>query len=268
MPELPEVENIVVSVASLLEEQEIESIEILHSTIVSGVPELFRKRVEGQRIKSLNRRGKYIVFELENGYVILHLRMTGQLLRGDLYDKHTHLKIHLTNGQIISYRDVRKFGGFIFLEKDELEFYFKSRLGLEPLKMTYEAFEGMLKGKRAPLKKVLLNQKIIAGIGNIYADEILFYSGIHPQKNVESLSKKQKEKLYEGIYVILQTAIEEGGSSIRDYVNSEGKEGGFQDQHQVYGRKGKMCYRCQTPLEKTTVAGRTTVYCPKCQTKR
>ena len=122
--------------------------------------------------------------------------MTGQLLKGDLYDKHTHLKMHLANGEIISYRDVRKFGGFIFIEKDDLEAYFNSRLGLEPLKMTYEEFEGSLKGeKKGLLKKVLLDQKIIGGSGNIYADEILFYSGIHPEKKVECLSKKQKAKL-------------------------------------------------------------------------
>ncbi|AMP21034.1 hypothetical protein AZF37_07545 [endosymbiont 'TC1' of Trimyema compressum] len=268
MPELPEVENIVMSVATLLENQQIEFIEILDSVVVSGDIDLFRSNVEGQRIKHLNRKGKYIIFEMEKGYVILHLRMTGQLLKGDLEDKHTHLKIHLANGKIVSYRDIRKFGGFFFLEKEQLNAYFESRLGLEPLKMTYEEFNGALKKAKGSIKKILLDQKIIAGIGNIYADEILFYAGIHPQKNVEYFSKRRKEKLYEGIYVVLQTAIEEGGSSIRDYVNSEGKEGGFQDQHQVYGRKGKGCYVCKTPLKKITVAGRTTVYCPQCQTKR
>lgn len=268
MPELPEVENIVLSIAPLIMGQTIDYVEIIHPTIVAGNHALFKQGVEGQRVKGLNRRGKYILFEVTEGFIILHLRMTGQLLAGDVNDKHTHFKFHLENGTVISYRDVRKFGGFIFVKREEIETYFKKRLGLEPLMMTYEEFEDALKGKKGPLKKILLEQKILAGIGNIYGDEILFYSGLHPLKRVEFLNRKQKLKLYEGIKVILDQAIAEGGSSIKDYVNSQGQKGGFQDMHRVYGRSGHLCYTCETPLVKTTVGGRTTVYCPTCQKKR
>ena len=191
--------------------------------------------------------------------------MTGKLLFNGEIGKHTHLRIDFTNGDYLIYNDVRKFGRINYLSNDELNIYLKTKVGLEPGLMELEAFKTKLMIKRGPLKKILLDQTIIAGIGNIYADEILFASGIHPLTETSKLKDEDYSILYDNIRGILEKAILAGGSTIRDYVNGDGTAGGYQDAHQVYGRGGKECIGCGCTLEKIKVAGRTTVYCPICQ---
>lgn len=265
MPELPEVENVVTSIKPYLMGKKIIGADVFYPPVLKEEDEAI---IMGERIGAITRRGKYILFHMSRGYLILHLRMTGQLFYRESKeerDKHTHVILHLDDGHYLAYRDVRKFGGFTFIEKDDLEGYFKNRLGVEPLSLGLDDFKKMVKGKKGPLKRTLLDQKWIAGIGNIYGDEILFDAGIHPLREGTDLNDEEMERLYQSMQKILLRAIERGGSSVKDYVDGEGKEGAYQKEHKVYGRKGAPCVVCGEPLVKIKVGGRTSVYCPCCQ---
>lgn len=264
MPELPEVENVIRSLVNKVSGKKIASVEIITPSIIYKRTD-FIDLVKDKTIVTLERRGKYIIIRLDKGNLLIHLRMTGKLLFNGEIGKHTHLRIDFTNGDYLIYNDVRKFGRINYLSNDELNIYLKTKVGLEPGLMELEAFKTKLMIKRGPLKKILLDQTIIAGIGNIYADEILFASGIHPLTETSKLKDEDYSILYDNIRGILEKAILAGGSTIRDYVNGDGTAGGYQDAHQVYGRGGKECIGCGCTLEKIKVAGRTTVYCPICQ---
>ena len=232
--------------------------------------EQFAKQLEGQKIKAVERRGKYILFVLENGWLVCHLRMTGKLLfRENKMDKGKHdlALFELESGKIIVYEDVRKFGGFFFIQENPYEYSKLTLLGPEPLS---DAFNGTTlwkttRNRKRPVKSHILDQSIIAGIGNIYADEILFRAGIRPRKCAQRLTKKECESIAQATREVLQEAIAAGGSTIRDYVDSENREGSFQLAHRVYGRSGQKCYQCGSVLKTVTVGGRSSVYCPKCQ---
>lgn len=264
MPELPEVENVIRSLVNRVTGKKVESVEIITPSIVYKRTD-FIDLVKYKTIVSLARRGKYIIMRLDEGNLLIHLRMTGKLLFNGEMGKHTHLRLDFTNGDYLVYNDVRKFGRINYLSSSELEIYLKTKVGLEPGLMEFEEFREKLEKKRGPLKKILLDQTVIAGIGNIYADEILFASGIHPLTETSKLEDEDYINLYNNIREILEKAIIAGGSTIRDYVNGDGTAGGFQDAHQVYGRGGKECNKCGCTLEKIKVVGRTTVYCPICQ---
>ena len=267
MPELPEVENVIRSLREHLAGRVIDSVAVSTPSIVAW--EDLDERLRGRRVLSLGRRGKYIILRLDKGFVLIHLRMTGRLLYNGLPDAHTHAAFHLAGGDRLLYKDVRKFGRILFFEEEEgVQGYLDKRLGLEPGLMSYVEFRNRIRKKRGGVKKVLLDQGVVAGIGNIYADEILFHSRIHPEARVETLGDVRLKRLYASIRWILERATELGGSTIRDYVNSNGESGGFQKDHQVYGRGGGDCLRCGRKLRKIKVAGRTTVYCPACQKKR
>ena len=267
MPELPEVENVIRSLVNKVSGKKIVSVEIITSSIIYKRND-FIDLVKDKTIVKLERRGKYIIIRLDVGNLLIHLRMTGKLLFNGEMGKHTHLRLDFTNGDYLIYNDVRKFGRINYLSNSELDIYLKTKVGLEPGLMEFEDFKSKLEHKRGPLKKILLDQTVIAGIGNIYADEILFASGIHPLKETSKLRVEDYELLYDNIRGILEKAIIAGGSTIRDYVNGDGTAGGFQDAHQVYGRGGKECNKCGCTLEKIKVVGRTTVYCPICQRVR
>jgi formamidopyrimidine-DNA glycosylase len=264
MPELPEVENVIRSLVNKVSGRKIISVEVITPSIVYKRTD-FIDLVKGKTIATLGRRGKYIIIRLDKGNLLIHLRMTGKLLFNGEISKHTHLILGFTDGDYLIYNDVRKFGRINYLSNNELDIYLKTKVGLEPGLMEFEEFKEKLKIKRGPLKKVLLDQTIIAGIGNIYADEILFASGIHPLTESSKLNDEDYVILFDNIRGILEKAILAGGSTIRDYVNGDGTAGGFQDAHKVYGRGGKECICCGCTLEKIKVAGRTTVYCPICQ---
>lgn len=264
MPELPEVENVVRGLRENIVGRSIDNLKIINDPIL-GKDKSRIKGIVGKSIEDILRRGKYIVIKLNDGAILVHLRMTGKLLYNEDEDKHTHLVFFFDDGNTLIYKDVRKFGRVLYLSDNELNEYIKAKVGIEPLEASLDDFIRVLSKKKGPIKKNLLDQGLIAGIGNIYADEILFASGIRPQFPTENLNDEDYWLIYENTKSILAEAIEAGGSTIRDYVDSSGKAGGFQNFHKVYGRSGLECVTCSTILEKTKVAGRTSVYCPKCQ---
>ncbi len=264
MPELPEVENVIRSLVNKVSGKKIESVEVITPSIIYKRND-FIDLVKEKTIITLDRRGKYIIIRLDEGNLLIHLRMTGKLLINGEVGKHTHMIFGLSDGNQLIYNDVRKFGRINYLTNRELEIYLNTKVGLEPGLMGFEDFKSKLMNKKGPLKKILLDQTVIAGIGNIYADEILFVSGIHPLTETVKLDDTDYLILYDNIKGILENAILAGGSTIRDYVNGDGTAGGYQNAHQVYGRGGKECNICGCTLEKIKIAGRTTVYCPICQ---
>jgi formamidopyrimidine-DNA glycosylase len=231
--------------------------------------------LRGRRIERVGRRGKYLVFELEDDvHLVMHLRMTGNLLlvppRDDDPPPHTRVRFELDDGGRVLFTDVRRFGtGVVLLGSEARDDYFAARLGVEPLDpgFTVEALRALARGRKAPVKAFLLSQERIAGVGNIYADEALWRARIHPQRPVGKLTPLQLGALREGVIEALQAGIDARGASIDDFRNADGARGSFQDRFAVYGRAGEPCLRCGRPIEKTRAAGRGTYFCPRCQPK-
>ncbi len=275
MPELPEVETVVKGLRPIVEDKKITDIEIRVVDLI-GYPEddidKFKEELIGSSICAVDRRGKYIVFELDiDKKMIIHLRMTGKLLVSEVEkyrDKHTHVIFSLDDGQEIRFNNVRKFGRIYLIDPEHPEqaggF---AELGPEPLseELTAEKFKKLFENRRGIIKSLLMNQKFIAGIGNIYADEILFLSGIRPDRTADTLTDMEKEKIYFNMRDILTKGILYGGTTFSDYVNAFGQEGSFQVELRVYQKEGEECFKCGTPIEKTKIGGRSTHYCPKCQ---
>lgn len=274
MPELPEVETIRRTLEQLVLEKEIEHVTVLWPKIIKEPePEQFKDALVGQRIERIGRRGKFLIFYTTDLALVSHLRMEGKYA---LYsaeeeaDKHTHVIFHFTDGTELRYRDVRKFGTMHLFKKGvEFEHLPLSQLGPEPFSQgfTEERMEHMLAKTNRSIKTVLLDQKLVVGLGNIYVDEALFRTGIHPERSAHTLSKGEIKKLHEEIIQTLKEAVDKGGSTIRSYVNSQGEMGMFQLELFVYGRKGEECKTCSTLLERIVVGGRGTVFCPNCQKK-
>lgn len=273
MPELPEVETIVRTLRELVLQKKISSVSISWPQIIKHPVEIeqFADSLCGQTILSINRRGKFLIFYTELFALVSHLRMEGKYLltnRDEPVDKHTHVIFHFTDGTELRYRDVRKFGTMhLYLKGEEFNVLPLSQLGPEPLGGQFDAqmFYQTLSQKKRSIKSVLLDQTVLAGLGNIYVDEALFKARIHPERPAESLSKKEAKLLHRQIIETLAEAVEKGGSTVRTYVNSQGQMGMFQLEHNVYGRKGEPCKICGTILERIVVGGRGTVFCPKCQ---
>jgi formamidopyrimidine-DNA glycosylase len=229
--------------------------------------------LEGERVADVRRRGKYLVVVFESGrHLLVHLRMTGNVLHpapeGRENDPHVRAVVRLDDGSDVIYRDVRRFGTWDLLEPGELDGYFAARrLGVEPLgrAFTNAGLAAALAGRRAPVKAALLDQRAAAGIGNIYADEALWYAGINPLTPAGELGEEQVAALREGVRRALRLGIRRQGATLRDYRGADGERGRMQDEFRVYGREGEPCERCGTPIAKTRVAGRGTWYCPACQ---
>jgi formamidopyrimidine-DNA glycosylase len=274
MPELPEVETIVRSLAPGICGRMIERAELLFKPLLRRAPRGGLAILAGRRVLSVRRRGKMAIIECEGGLsLVFHLKMTGQLLlaaSGAARDRHTRLVVKFIDvGPELRFRDIRKFG-FLLCVKGAPESACAelSCLGPEPLDITREDFGRALRGRKARIKALLLDQTVIAGIGNIYADEILFDSGIHPVTRAAGLSKKDVGRLRESTRKILALAIEAKGSTLRDYVDAQGRSGGFQFFHKVYDREGEPCVKCGAPVKRIRVAGRSSYYCARCQRKR
>jgi formamidopyrimidine-DNA glycosylase len=273
MPELPEVETVKRSLTPFLKGMKIKSVKILFDGIIKEPSPLeFKEKVTGRTITALARRGKYLLFFLDECLtLVIHLRMTGQLTvcSCDLpVNKHTHLIFSLSSRQEWRFTDARKFGLVYLVPAGKWEkIKGLQNLGYEPLaeEFTLQALTGLLTGKKGKLKSFLLDQSKIAGIGNIYADELLFAAGLHPERTIATLETAEIGQLYRAIRSTLEEAVAYRGTSLRDYVDGRGEKGGFQERLQVYGRGGKSCYRCGRRLEKIVVAGRGTVFCPSCQ---
>lgn len=273
MPELPEVETVKRSLEPLVKGRIIEKTDVFYSGIIKKpATEEFIQYLQGKEIQGIKRRGKYLLFSLgQGGLLVIHLRMTGQLVfsrKGEELIKHTHLVFHLSGGDELRFIDIRKFGLVYLIPTGKWEEAGGlSTLGPEPLEAEFSlsAFQKALQQKKVGVKAFLLDQRNIAGIGNIYADEILFTAGLRPQRNVNSIVNEEAGCLYDAIRAVLAEGIKYRGTSIRDYVDGKGERGRFQEKLKVYDRAGKSCVRCGTVLVKETVAGRGTVYCPSCQ---
>jgi formamidopyrimidine-DNA glycosylase len=287
VPELPEVETIAADLRPHLVGRTITRVELSFPTIVRHPePELFVDGVAGMRIESVRRRGKYILIGLGpsgasrhlpiNGeetkpLLVVHLGMTGQLRIVDEVtplEKHTHAVFFLDDGRQLRYRDPRRFGRLLLGTEDALLASKKMpRLGPEPIDPEFAADElyRRLRRRRAPVKAVLLDQKAIAGVGNIYADESLHRAGLRPTRMANTVSKKSARRLHESLRDSLQAAIVNRGSSVDTYRDAWGEMGGQQEKLLVYGRAGEPCLTCGRPLSSVRIAGRTTVFCRNCQ---
>lgn len=271
MPELPEVESVRRSLEPLVVGKTIERVEISYAPLVVTGAESLRQQLTGQRVLALRRRGKYLIFELTDGLLISHLRMEGKYLlfsKGETFDKHCHAFFHLSDGQILVYHDVRKFGTMEYLAKAEQDSYFASKkLGPEPTEQDFilTDFVLALAKSKKKIKPHLLDQTLVAGLGNIYVDEVLWAAGIFPERLSASLTGAEVERLHREIIRILQLGIDKGGSSIRTYKNALGMAGSMQDYLQVYGKEGQPCPLCGSLIEKIKVQGRGTHFCPQCQ---
>lgn len=273
MPELPEVETVKRSLEPLVKGKQIEDVEVLCAKIIKNIePAAFKEKVRGRMIIGVERRGKYLLFQLDRGLtLVIHLRMTGQLTVCDRefpLSKHTHVLFHLSSGEDWRFTDMRKFG-LIYLVPTGCWETIKGLqgLGYEPLspEFTLESLSKLVAGKKGILKAFLLDQSQIAGIGNIYADEILYEARLHPQREVKSLQTQELKRLYQAIRLKIAEGIKYRGTSLRDYVDGRGQKGGFQEKLMVYSHRGEPCARCGTQLQRIVVAGRGTVFCPHCQ---
>ena len=272
MPELPEVETIARGLASRVTGDVIESVWL-----------------ESKRIAGVRRVGKHIVFDLGNGerasspvrkkssrksskaepsaissvtaQWIVHLGMTGRMLvckSDDALEKHTHAVARLASGRELRFVDPRRFGRLSVTQGF-------AAAGSEPLEVEFDRFVELFRGRKTPIKSALLNQKLLSGVGNIYADESLFRAGIRPRRRAASLTRKELSRLYATVQEVLREAIAAGGSSISNYVDADGEKGFFQLQHRVYGRENEPCLACKTPIKRIVIAGRSSHYCQKCQ---
>jgi formamidopyrimidine-DNA glycosylase len=274
MPELPEVETIVRSLAPRLRGLEIESSQLLLPRLLRSPENSVLEELYGRKVLGLRRRGKMILIDCEGDRsLLLHLKMTGQLLFSPAQeppDKHTHLILRFREREDeLRFRDVRKFGFVRYLRTSEAPGCRELRdLGPEPLGLDFKSFHEIMRSRKGRLKSLLLNQTIMAGIGNIYADEILFEARIHPQTPACRLKPEESRRLWKAMQAILRKAVASRGSTIRDFLDSEGKGGSFQDQHKVYGRPSEPCPRCGRKIQRLRLGGRSTFFCPRCQKQK
>lgn len=274
MPELPEVETIARTLEPAVRGRVVAGIELLYRPLLRRGGRKGLDALKGRRVLGVRRRGKMLLIECEGGRtLVFHLKMTGQFLfasRGEERDKHTRLVVRFEDGtNELRFRDVRKFGFLLYLDGEpERSCGELACLGPEPLDVGLPEFAAIVKKRKGRIKSLLLNQTVIAGIGNIYADEMLFDARIHPETPASSLGKKVVERLYDSMKKILTLAIAEKGSTLRDYRDAEGKAGNFQFFHRVYDRKGEPCVACGTPVRMTRIGGRSSYFCPKCQRKK
>ena len=273
MPELPEVETIARGLARSV------SGDVVESVWLGNKPEPLKSpareiaaALEHSRIATVRRMGKHIVFDLEQHSVrptpaslqaqwIVHLGMTGRLQvcepQAEVL-KHTHAILKLASGRELRFVDPRRFGRLSVARGFDAS-------GIEPLEADLEQFLRLFRGRKTPIKSALLNQKLLRGVGNIYADESLFRAGIRPRRRASTITRHQLATLLAAVKEVLREAIALGGSSISDYVDADGEEGFFQLQHRVYGREGEACLVCKKPIKRIVIAGRSSHYCPKCQ---
>jgi formamidopyrimidine-DNA glycosylase len=269
VPELPEVETVVRSLTGELVGRLVVSVALRERRLRGGVPRDFPARLEGRRIIRLARRGKYVLAWLDDGAVFLvHLGMTGQLTlaaasRPDRV--HDHVVIALDDGRLLTFNDARRFGRVAVVAGDALRD--EAGEGVDPLTeaFTADALFGLSRRRRTSVKALLMDQRRVAGLGNIYVNEILFHAAIRPGRRAGRLARTECERLVASTRRVLAEAIERGGSSISDYRDGLGRLGEFQSRHHVYDRAGEPCRRCATRIRKRVHAGRSSFYCPRCQ---
>ena len=271
MPELPEVETVRRGLEKLILGKTIQSVEVKYSKMIQTDLDAFRQVLPGQEIRSMGRRGKYLLFHLTDLVLISHLRMEGKYFFYPdevPFRKHAHVFFHFTDGSTLVYEDVRKFGTMEVLVPELVDSYFvNKKIGPEPTEAEFKgpAFQAALKRSKKPIKSALLDQKLVAGLGNIYVDEVLYRAKVHPARLGQSLTAPEAKAIRKETIAVLAQAVEKGGSTIRSYSNAFGEDGTMQEEHQVYGKTGYPCLRCGTPIEKIQLGGRGTHFCPHCQ---
>ena len=270
MPELPEVETVKNGLKNKILKKKITNCKVLYENIIAyPEKEKFIESLKNETINDIKRRGKFLLFELDNYYLISHLRMEGKYFIKEpmeILNKHDHVIFVLDNKEELRYNDTRKFGKMHLVKKDELDITPIANLGLEPWDelLTPKYLKEKLNKNKA-IKTLLLEQSIITGIGNIYADEILFLSKINPETKGNKLTNKNREDIITNTKLVLEKAIKAGGTTIHSYASVDGITGLFQQELLVHGRKSESCPNCQTEILKIVVNGRGTYYCPKCQ---
>ena len=271
MPELPEVATVRRGLEKLLLGRTILSLEVKLTKMIKTSYDSFMHDLPGQTIQAMRRRGKYLIFDFGQLIIISHLRMEGKyLLFTDQVpdNKHFHLFFKLDDGSTLVYQDVRKFGTFDLLDRKQEEAYFtRKKLGPEPTKKTfkYVPFERALMHSGKSIKPLLLEQKLVAGLGIIFVDEVLWADKVHPETPANKLSKAAMKRVHDQTIAILQLGIAKGGSTIRTYRNALGEDGTMQNYLQVYGKTGQPCPRCASMIVKIKLGGRGTHLCPHCQ---
>ncbi len=271
MPELPEVETVVRDLRPHLTGATIVAVRASSKALRRPWKPEWSAHLIGRRMESVERRGKWIVLNLAGGgHLVIHLGMTGQLRihsADEAVQDHTHLVLTLDGEREMRFRDVRRFGSATWFADTEalLAFFERSGLGPEPFGLDRGYWRGALAKTSRCLKAVLLDQRVVAGVGNIYADEALFEARLAPNRLGRDLEDAEADRLRRAIATVLNRAIAKRGSTIRDYVGGSGRKGGYQDEFRVYGRTGEPCRRCRTPIARIRLAGRSTHYCPKCQ---
>ncbi len=265
MPELPEVQTVVLTLTPKVVGKRIAAVKHVRRDIVTPIDADLPARLTGRRIKSISRRGKRIIFQLDDGNrFYVHLGMTGQLtvVKPEVpAPPHTHLEIDLGRERL-RFRDPRRFGGIWWLGRETLP---DAGMGPEPLKLRPAQLFRRLHATTRAVKNALLDQTVVAGLGNIYVDEALFAASIHPLSAANELKPAQVAKLNRAIKTTLNRALRHRGSTLRDYMDADGASGGFQKLHRVYDRTGKPCRKCRTPIERIVLGGRSTHFCPICQ---
>ena len=290
MPELPEVEVTMQAISPLLVGHVIEQLDTTPlSYFFVTPPAILKKAIQGRTTLALERKGKYIVARLDDGaQLLLHLGMTGQLFGSGVSslrlltstarssldpkeqpvfqpDKHTHLVFHLSSNNQLYFRDVRKFGKVEYIPKGEQSARL-NKLGPDALTVSARQLWPLLKSRKLAIKSALLDQSLLAGVGNIYADEALFYGGVRPTRPANRVKKRELDAIVKALHAVLHRSIATGGSSISDYVQPNGQDGGFQDERKVYGRTGADCLVCGDVIQRVVVGARSSHFCPSCQT--
>jgi formamidopyrimidine-DNA glycosylase len=273
VPELPEVETVVRGLRGVLPGRRILEVRLGKTDFIED-PVALGQHLPGRRIASVRRTGKFIVVDLDNESestrqlsLLIHLGMTGQIVICAPLDPvapHTHVFFALDDGREMRYTDIRRFGQMRILTEGARESAL-GKLGLDPLEATEAEFIAKLRERRSRVKALLLDQHVLRGMGNIYTDESLWRARIHPKRLGANLSSEELHRLHRAVRDVLTEAIRLRGSSISDYVDSEGRRGEFQLRHRVYQREGKKCFRCRTPIRRVIVAGRSSYFCPRCQ---
>lgn len=265
MPELPEVETIKRELEKAVLGKKIKEVCVHHPLVIrQPSADKFQKGLTGLAIKNILRRAKVLILELSNGRsLVIHLKMTGQLVYpGE--GKISRVAFHLSNGKTLDFNDQRLFGELRLLD-DWRSLKFIQGLGPEPFDISLDKFKEMLASKKTKIKPLLMDQTFISGVGNLYAAEALFRAKIHPERQANTLSDKEKEMLFNGTKEVLTEAIKYGGSSVDNYVRLSGRRGDYVRHHKVYGRQGQPCTVCKIPIKRIPLGGRGTYFCPKCQ---
>ena len=271
MPELPEVENLVLELRRALRNLEISGVEIYHEDILKTPQSWIKRNLPGKQILQVQRRGKFVQISLSEDFILwFHLGMTGQLLLENSarpLKPHTHFILSLAGtNQRLLFRDPRRFGRVALTPyRDERILKSVERLGPEPREWGQEEFASEIRSRRGRIKNLLLNQRLMAGLGNIYADESLHRAGIHPFRTGERIARQRLFRLHSAICEVLEEACRHGGSTIDDYRHLDGQRGSFQAFHKVYGRFVEGCGSCGTPIRKIKLSGRSSSFCPRCQ---